>query len=251
MQFTHEDVRAAVLELIAEPNTDDYNSLPGRVATLLHQKGFAVDKNKYQCPALRPDGQTMVAEVFWELFRQGIVTLGATLRGPDFPFFHVSEFGRKLLQNHDSYLFPDASSYEKKIRAAVPGIHLTTLLYLKEAMQAFKVGCILSSTVMLGVAAEHTFDLLMATIDGSPAHSKTYTAVKSERLLQRRINKFRECLERSYQGASSGLAGGSRYPFLWHSLPDTPIAKRCWSSNRKVHRPRSSILTLRVVSSLL
>ena len=46
-----------------------------------------------------------------------------------------------------------------------------TPTYLQEAMQAFRTGCILSATVMRGVATEHTFLLLMKTIENSPAHA--------------------------------------------------------------------------------
>jgi hypothetical protein len=35
------------------------------------------------------------------------------------------------------------------------------LLYFQEAIQAFKANCLLSATVMLDVAAEHTFLLML------------------------------------------------------------------------------------------
>ena len=71
----------------------------------------------------------------------------------------------------------------------------TTLIYLKEAMQAFRVGCLLSSSVMLGVATEHTFLLLMEIIALNFEHKPIATAVNKEQTILRKINKFKNKLE--------------------------------------------------------
>ena len=95
-----------------------------------------------------------------------------------------------FVENQGGYFFHDVSTYEKLIREQVPTIDSTTMLYLKEAMQAFRSGCILSATVMIGVAAEHTFLRLLETVDGNAAHEKTYATVKKERHILPKINKF-------------------------------------------------------------
>jgi hypothetical protein len=87
-------------------------------------------------------------------------------------------------------------SVEKAIRAAVPTIDGATLVYLKEAMQAFRSGCILSATVMLGVATEHTFLLLLEKIDLNPTHAQTYKPVSRERGTLNKANKFKQILDR-------------------------------------------------------
>jgi hypothetical protein len=75
-----------------------------------------------------------------------------------------------------------------------------TLIYLKEAMQAFRSGCILSSTVMLGVGTEHTFLLLLETIESNPTYQKTYSSVFKERTILQKLNKFRNVLEQNMKG---------------------------------------------------
>lgn len=71
----------------------------------------------------------------------------------------------------------------------------TTLIYMKEAMQAFRVGCLLSSSVMLGVATEHTFLLLMEIIALNVEHNQIAIAVNKEKTILRKINKFKNKLE--------------------------------------------------------
>ena len=69
------------------------------------------------------------------------------------------------------------------------------MVYLKEAMQAFRVGCVLSSTVMLGVSTEHTFDLLIETINNNPTHASTFQAVSNQWGALRRVNAFKSILD--------------------------------------------------------
>ena len=83
----------------------------------------------------------LLLEVFWNLFREGIITLGINDQNAAFPWFRISEFGKKVLSDQEPYFFQDVSTYEALIRARVPQIDPTTLIYLKEAVQAFKSGC--------------------------------------------------------------------------------------------------------------
>jgi hypothetical protein len=144
---------------------------------------------------LRGEDRELFLEVFWDLFRQGIITLGLNDSNREFPFFRVSSFGRRILDGHESYFFHDVSTYTKLITDAVPNIAPVSLIYLKEAMQAFRSGCILSCSVMLGVATEHTFLLLMEAIDNNSAHSSTFAAVNKERAILRKVNKFKNILD--------------------------------------------------------
>lgn len=77
----------------------------------------------------------------------------------------------------------------------MPNVNDVTLQYLKEAMQAFRSGCILSATVMLGVATEHTFLLLLEVLEGNATHQKTFAAVFPERTVLQKFNKFRNILD--------------------------------------------------------
>jgi len=129
------------------------------------------------------------------LFRQGVITLGLNDSNREFPFFRLSSYGERIIANQDTYFFHDVSTYEQLIRNEVPAIDDVTLLYLKEAMQAFRVGCLLSATVMLGVATEHTFNLLMETIGNTPSHAATFQNVNRERGILRRVNKFKGILD--------------------------------------------------------
>ena len=134
-------------------------------------------------------------EVFWDLFRQGFITLGLNDTNRAFPFFRLSRLGQRLIQNQDTYFFHDVTTYSKWLQDEVPDIDPVTLLYVKEALQAFRSGCILSSSVMLGVATEQTFELLLETVGQSPTYSKLLGAASKERTILQRVNKFKHLLD--------------------------------------------------------
>jgi hypothetical protein len=113
----------------------------------------------------------------------------------EFPWFRISNFGKSILENQNPYFFHDLSSYEAVIKQNIPDIDQVTLLYLKEAMQAFMSGCMLSSSVMLGVAAEHSFEKLLELIAGNPKYETIYKSVNKERSILPKLNKFKTVLD--------------------------------------------------------
>jgi hypothetical protein len=206
---TYEEIRNITLDILAgrvqtayPPNKYEY--IQWGVAQVLRQriesKGTTGESGYGD--SLNFSDADLFLEVFWNLFREGVITLGNSAIGrKDFPCCRVSNFGRRILEKQDAYFFLDVSSFEKVIRGNVPKIDDTTMIYLKEAMQAFLSGCILSSSVMLGVASEHTFNLLLETIDQNPAHQKTFSAVEKERMLLKRFNVFKKILDNKYASA--------------------------------------------------
>jgi hypothetical protein len=199
-KHSYEEIRDIVLDLLAGRTRGNSYEL-NQYQNLMLGVG-AVFRNRIS--GQRHEGHTVLSdhdsnlflEVFWGLFRDGIITLGLDDSNRNFPFFRVSSFGKRLLDGKDAYFFHDVSSYEKIIRIEIPSIDKVTLIYLKEAMQAFRSGCILSTTVMLGVAAEHTFLLLTEVIDQNPTHQQTYGAVAKQRSILPKVNKFKDILDK-------------------------------------------------------
>lgn len=201
MDHSYEEIRSVSLDLLADREKASYelsqyeNLLIG-IAEVFQRRGENLRQRSFGSgPDLSQQDRELFGEVFWELFRQGIITLGRDDANRNFPFFRVSSFGKKLLAGKDAYFFHDVSSYEAIIRKEVPTIDETTLIYLKEAMQAFRSGCILSATVMLGVATEHTFLLLLDVIEQRESHKSIYASVFKERSILQKFNKFKNILD--------------------------------------------------------
>lgn len=205
MDHSYEEIRGATLDILAgrekvtyDPN--QYGHLAAGVAEVFARReavGQDAERRIREC-RLSPRDEDLFLEVFWDLFRQSIITLGCDRSNREFPFCRVSHFGKRILGNQSLYFFHDVSTYEAQIKNSIPTIDGVTLTYLKEAMQAFRAGCLLSSSVMLGVATEHTFLLLLERIESNSTHQAAFKNVFGERTILQKINKFKGILDQVY-----------------------------------------------------
>jgi hypothetical protein len=197
MDHSYEEIRNVALDLLAGREKAAYdlsqyeNLKIGVASVFLNREMGSIHHN----PNLSAGDSETFLEVFWGLFRDAVITLGLNDSNREFPFFRVSDFGKRLLNGGQAYFFHDVSSYERVTRTEIPNIDDVTLLYLKEAMQAFRAGCILSSSVMLGVATEHTFLLLLEEISKNPSQSQVFANVDQERTILSKVNKFKNILD--------------------------------------------------------
>jgi len=206
MSHTYEEIRAVALDILArreqvpyDLNQYEHLSL-GIGQVFARREGWLRHGHFGAAYPLDAQDKEILLELFWDFFRQGIISLGMNDSNREFPFFRLTRRGQQLAQGQEAYFFYDISSYEAAIRKEVPAIDDTTLLYTKEAMQAFRAGCMLSATVMLGVSVEHTFERLIEHIEGHSTHKTTFASVFTERGLLRRFNKFRNIIDSVARG---------------------------------------------------
>ena len=197
MNHSYEEVRHVIVDILAGRENTRYGMsqlahLELGVGEVLQRRESALGEN----PLSSQDSE-LIREVFWDLFRQGAVMPGLDRSNPNLPFFSVTSYGKKILEGADPYFFYDSDTYETIIKEQVPDINETTLVYLKEAMQAFRSGCILSCSVMLGVATEHTFLTLIETIQSNAIVSKVFTNVSTQRTILEKVNKFKNILDQN------------------------------------------------------
>ena len=200
MSHSYEEIRSVVLDILAGRETIDFKPNAYDALKLSVEQIFVRREKRPKDPLPPPldsrDGDLFL-EVFWELFRQGIITLGSNDANRQFPHFRLSEFGSRIINNQQAYFFHDVASYRRVVEEEIPNIDSVTLIYLQEAMQAFKSGCILSATVMIGVATEHTFSLMLEAVENNARHQNTYKSAIKERTILKRVNRFKTILDRN------------------------------------------------------
>ena len=193
MNHSYEEVRGAVIDvLLAEvphhERVEQWESL--KTATAIELLKRAGQASSYPPPKLSAPDAELARDVFWDLFRQGHITLGSDNHNPNWPWFRLSHFGATALKGADPYKFTDTESYLEMVRAQVSTLDATTELYLSEAMRAFYANCLLSSAVLLGVAAETRFLRMIDAAVRSPSFGPIFKPVEDERPLLRKITKF-------------------------------------------------------------
>ena len=195
MSHSYEEIRSAAFKVIAEDsNIDEFDDLKLKVGKFIDKFDGKDPRPPSQYPAnsaLGGNDSETLREVFWDMFRQGIVTLGKDEANSIFPFFKVTSHGKKATAGDDYYFITDTSGLEKKLRDKIPNIDDITLLYLRESFQAFRSGCLLSSSVMLGVAAEHVFLKLLKTLEDHQSYKEKFKSVFKQRTILSKIEKFK------------------------------------------------------------
>ncbi|HYC99570.1 hypothetical protein [Brevundimonas sp.] len=202
-QHSYEEVRDAVVSVLLRPDGHDY---PSQFLSLVAAVGmwFHAQAPRPQSGGitiytpgddLHPADAESVREVFWDLFRQGHITLGLNNSNPAYPFFRLSRFGRESLGTSAQNRFHDTASYIHLVQSRAPDLSPEAATYLEEAVAAFYAGCYLSACVMIGVAAESEFLRLTAEAAGSTRYPGTFAAPAKETFLKTKIDKFQRALE--------------------------------------------------------
>jgi hypothetical protein len=120
-----------------------------------------------------------VLEVFWQLVIDGILAPGTDSWNMDLPWFHVTLYGRHVL-NEGEYQPYDPTAYLQRLRDKIGTPDATVMAYVEEALATFRRRSLIAAMVMLGVAAERVFLLLCRsthTALGSPKEQSKFGAV--------------------------------------------------------------------------
>lgn len=190
---TYEEIREVIVDILLGRKNVNYppsqfESLKNGVAeVLLRREGVAQVPHQ---PRLDGNDAELVRDAFWDLFRQGYITLGSNDSNPQWPHFRISHLGGALLEQGQPYRFTNTATYLDMVREHVPDLDEITAMYLNEAVQSFYAGCILASCVMLGVATENRFLRLLEAAFASPMHGEAFRVVRNERTILRKIVKF-------------------------------------------------------------
>lgn len=201
-KHSYEEIREIVIDIMLDPASSEVNQFQA----LLEHVGRRV-AHKHNAPALQggfsyagagsrldSNDADLVLEIVWDLFRQGIITLGLNSSNPGWPFLRLSRFGRETVQAQSPFRFHDASGFLKVLRAEVPDISSEALAYLEEAVAAFYSDCLLASCVMLGVASEFEFLRLIDVATSSSIHGARFAPLNKLHFIRQKITKFRDQL---------------------------------------------------------
>ncbi len=111
-------------------------------------------------------------EVLWQLFIQHVITPGKDSSNPDFPWFRLTSYGKKVLEA-DRFIPHDPTGYLAEIsQVAQSVVGQASLAYLEESLRCFTSGCHLASVLLLGVAAEAVL-LRLCDVAKNALHNQT------------------------------------------------------------------------------
>jgi hypothetical protein len=197
-EHSYEELRGVVVDILlgrekTQYPPEQYGNLVIGVGEVLARRGSPAPSVPFtSSPSeirLRPRDVELVRDVFWDLFRQGYITLGLNDNNEKWPWFRLSH-NAKTLGAQSPYRFHDSGSYLDLVRREVPDISPEAVIYLDEAIATFYGDCRLASCVMLGVAAEIEFLRLIAIGIANPTHGAHFAKADKERSIRQKITKL-------------------------------------------------------------
>jgi hypothetical protein len=192
-QHTYEEIREVVVDILlnrvsVQYEPDQWTSLTSGVGEVFAKRAQVQDQR------LHPYDAELVRDVFWDLFRQGFITLGMNDANPTWPWFRLSHFGERALKTQSPYRFHDTGSFLSLVKAEVPDISPEAAVYLEEAVAAFYAGCLLACCVMLGVAAEAEFLRLLDVAVKNATHGGKFAQAAKQNFVRQKVTKFQDSL---------------------------------------------------------
>lgn len=126
-----------------------------------------------------------IYEQFHLLLNQGIIAPGGINNGPDLPYFHVTDYGLKCLEEKEILPY-DVDGYLDTIKT-IPNISEWVDFYIKQALQCYNANCMEAALIMLGLSSEkiieEQIDALSAYLLGN--HPDKHSKMQGELLKAR------------------------------------------------------------------
>jgi hypothetical protein len=195
---SYEEIREVVIAiLLGDENTrfppEQWSNLTSGVAEVISRRQGTTDVGGVQFPTLHPHDSELIRDVFWDLFRQGFITLGLNDSNAEWPFFRLSHFGQTALKNQNPYRFHDTNTYIALAKNAGGDLSQSTIVYLEEAVAAFYADCLLSCCVMIGCAAEAEF-IQLTEVAAAGKYGERFQAAQKPQFIRQKIEKFHNAL---------------------------------------------------------
>lgn len=199
-EHSYEELREVVINVMLEANdngVDRFEKLLDKAAVQLCQQdglehgqlGFSYDP----ASQLHPNDAELVLEIVWDLFRQGILTLGSNVSNPGWPWLRLTRFGEYALQHGPGRLHNKAE-FIKALRAEAADLSPNAVAYLKEAVAAFYRDCLLAACAMLSIAAETEFLRLLDAAKSNKTYGKYFSRIEDGLSIRTKIWRFREAI---------------------------------------------------------
>jgi len=170
-----EVIRYAIFEVLRQERPpDQYASLidaTERKLAELHLfpvKGASPSQEQHYLRNVLPrEEKDAIREIVWDLIIQRVLTPGY-VDDPhsSWPWIRLTEYGRASLKERE-FLPHDSEGYLRTLSATISSVDPLILRYMDEALECFRVGCYLATSVMTGAASERVFDLLLEAMGGT------------------------------------------------------------------------------------
>lgn len=204
LPVSYEQLRSLMLEALGRlehpAQIDGLNKLLGRLAC---EKNLVPDPNgpdpgRNAMYFLDQHDVARAQDIFWDFIIEGVIRpgLGQGSGNSDLPFFHVTDYGKEQIR-HGTGSPHDPDGYLARLRADLPALDPVIMTCMNECLRTFRIGCLLSSAVMLGCASEKALLLLLDAYATAlpPAKEKQFRKKIEGKFIKTQYEEFIKMLQ--------------------------------------------------------
>ena len=136
-EHSYEELRDVVINVMldyASNGVDRFDKLLEHTALSLYKRDSSSRGKQYfahgSATQLHPNDAELVLEIVWDLFRQGILTLGVNASNPGWPWLRLTRFGEAALQQGPDR-FHNKAGFMKALRSEAVDISPDAVVYLQ------------------------------------------------------------------------------------------------------------------------
>ncbi len=201
MEHSYEELRELVIAVMLDAcanGAEKFDKILEKTALELYkQEAPSQGKPSFahgSAAQLSPNDAELILDIVWDLFRQGIVTFGASAADPGWPWIRLSRFGECAL-HQSPYRVHNKAGFVKALRSEVTDISPEAMVYYREAVGAFYMDCLLSACVMLSIAAESEFLRLLAVAKSSETYGNAFSRIGDGMNIRSKIARFQDAIK--------------------------------------------------------
>lgn len=154
------------------------------------RQGYVLFEQDY----LRSRFVELVNEIMWQLIIQGIISPGMNALNPNLPHFHVTEYGRKVLEENRIVPHDPTGYLNELMSVATTTVSKVAIAYVEEALRCFHSGCHNAAVLLLGVAAESVFLEVCTVVESSLRNDPERNELNNQRAIKSKhrwvVNKY-------------------------------------------------------------
>ena len=200
-EHSYEELRDVVVNIMLDASgngVDRFDKLLEQTALALYKRDESAQGRQYfshgSATQLHPNDSELVLEIVWDLFRQGILTLGLNASNPGWPWLRLTRFGECALQQ-GPYRFHNNAEFMKALRSEAIDISPEAVVYLREAVAAFYMDCLLSTCVLLSIAAESEFLRMLRIAKSSGVYGSYFARIGDGLNIRAKMSRFQEAIK--------------------------------------------------------
>jgi len=187
---SHSEIRQSLVRcLLADKGHTQWTGL----LTAMHSDLYPVNGMYRGASQIVGEDEAIAYEIVMDLFRTGIIVFRSG-RNYEWPFIGLTSMGRRALTDETGWYFTDTETYLDLVRRKVPAIDPISEAYLREASNCYHSYNVAASLVMLGVALEKRFDVMLQGLLLSPNGTAFQPAAK-ETFFGAKVVKFRNIVQ--------------------------------------------------------